>query len=330
MLKVPFLLPLLLHLSRSIEEIWSLEEDFPEWKDRVCQEDKIPILGLFPTRTRSRPEYKLFREFIKELEKSSEDLFEFAWTSDDVQYEWYRNKDPTFVIYVDYDMNDGSHIGCKKSRSHYVYRHDKNPVLMAGWVKLYAFPFIIEMQSYEKYTQMLIHVKVPKLWIYRREGFDYPDYFLEMAKIHRGNILMITAKVRPAREGEKDPIEWQPGGWALEFDMIAARFRYGGDIDDKLKVAQWIDDSLEGVADVMNHGRALGIEGTSRWEEFLSVEMHKLSLEVNSKYRLAKEDVAKEDVAQEESEDGEIQDLKDDLLDPEVPHSVNVRDHDEL
>lgn len=323
MLKLRFLLlPLFIQLSYSLEEIWSLEEDFPDWKDRACEAEKIPILGLLPTRTRSRREFKLFLEFKKELEKSSEDLFEFAWTADEVQYEWYmhKKKTATFVIYVDYDMKTGSHIGCEKSRSLYVYKHDQNPVLMAGWVKLYAFPFIIEMQSYQKYTQMLLHVTVPKLWIYRRKGVTYPDFFLDIAKIQRGNILFITTQVRLEREGEVSPIDWQPGGWGLELHMIVARFTYGGYIDDKMMVMNWIDDALGGVADAMSHGKALGLEGTSRWEEFLSVEAHNVALEVNSKYRIDKDD------------DEEVTDLSDDddLLDPEVLKDVNVREHDEL
>jgi len=316
------LLPLFIHLSYSIEEIWSLEEDFPDWKDRACEAERIPILGLLPTRTRTRWEFKQFIEFKKELEKSSEEVFEFGWTADDVQYEWYQHKKPAFVIYVDYDKKNGSHIGCEKSRSFYLYKHDQNPRLMAGWVKIYAFPYIIEMQAYEKHTEMILHVSVPKLWIYRREGFTYPDFFIEVAKKHRGNIMVITTKVRPEREGEVSPISWQPGGWGLELDFIVARFRYGGYIDDKSNVMNWIAESLKGVAEAMDHGRALGLEGTARWEEFLQVESHKAAVEVNAKYKINKDD------------DEEITDLSEDedgdLLDPEVKDGVNVREHDEL
>jgi len=92
------LLPLFIHFSHSIEELWSLEEDFSDWKDRACEEERIPILGLLPTRTRSRWEYKQFLEFKKDLEKSSEELFEFAWTADDVQYEWYTHKKKNSIV----------------------------------------------------------------------------------------------------------------------------------------------------------------------------------------------------------------------------------------
>jgi len=314
------LLPLFIHFSHSIEELWSLEEDFSDWKDRACEEERIPILGLLPTRTRSRWEYKQFLEFKKDLEKASEELFEFAWTADDVQYEWYTHKKTaSFVMYVDYDRETGAHIGCEKSRAHYVYKHAQDPKLMAGWVKIYAFPHIIEVQSFQKHTEMILHVGVPKLWIYRRKGFDHPDFFLDVAKIHRGNIMVITTRVREAREGEVSPINWQPGGWGLELDMIVARFVYGGYIDDKSMVLAWIQDALEGVAVAMDHGKALGLEGTARWQEFLSVESHKAAEEVNAKYRIYKDD-----------DDEEITDLSDnegeDFLDPEIKKGVYVRD----
>jgi len=320
MLKALFLLlTLFVNLSHSLEEIWSLEEEFADWKDRVCEAEKIPILGLLPSRTRSRKEFKHFREFKKELEKSGENLFEFAWTADDVQYEWFRNTVTTFVLYVDYDVKNGSLISCEKSRSHFVYSHDMNPVLMAGWVKLYAFPNVIEMNSYEKHTQMILHVKVPKLWIFRRKGFSYPDHFLDLAKHHRGNILVISTQVRPPREGERDPIDWQPGGWGLELEMIVARFTYGGYIDDRTNIAQWIDASMGAIVEVMSEGRSLGLEGTSRWNEFLSVETHKKAVEVSAKYHIDKEDSHEE-----------VIDLSEDFLDPEVPHDVYMRERDEL